>query len=362
MILDQIYDAAVDEAALAALPSHLAAAMGARSTNILTLTPNWEVEALSFCHFTTEMTEYFFQNAMWKHDLWMRTAMLHAHNGRVAACDDYMSLQTFKSGVFYNDFIRHFGDDTVHCFGTAFKAGRKQYTLGIQRSEGSGAFAAKDVAALQALIPHLQRSLAIKDRLFVAETEAASATAVLHRMRVCILRLDRSGRILFANRRAEVLLRQNDGLAFVNHRLRFWQVSLQDRFDSAVAAAADRKLGLGDAISVPRPSGAARYKILIAPAESERQGEALVLIDDQSCETTSLAETFGAMFGLSPIEARLAVRLSEGLTPEEVAGEHQVSLATVRTQVRAILSKMNHRRLAEATIDLSRVAAIRIGD
>lgn len=360
MILDQIYDAAVDEGALAALPGHLASAMGARSTNLLTLTPQWEVEALNFSYFTAEMNEYFFQNALWEHDLWMQLAMKHAQNGRVSSCDEYMTPDTFKSGVFYNDFIRRFGDDTVHCFGTSFRAGSKLYTLGIQRAEGGGAFEAEQVASLQALVPHLTRALALKDRMAIAKSEAAAATAVLDRMRVSILRLDRIGRILFANRRAELLLGQGDGIRFLNQRIRFSQVALQDRFDNAVMSAADRKGGLGDAMTCHRPSLAPPYKILVAPANMGLHGQALVLIDDQSNETATLAQVFASMFGLTAGEARIAVLLSEGLTPEEAANVRQVSITTVRTQVRSILSKMDRRRLAEATIDLARIAAVNL--
>jgi len=52
-------------------------------------------------------------------------------------------------------------------------------------------------------------------------------------------------------------------------------------------------------------------------------------------------------FGLTPAEARVAVRLADGLNAEQIAAERNASLLTVRTQIRSILAKTGVRRQPE---------------
>lgn len=52
-------------------------------------------------------------------------------------------------------------------------------------------------------------------------------------------------------------------------------------------------------------------------------------------------------FSLTPAEARVAVRLAEGKVVKEIAQEHQIAVATVRSQVKAIFQKTGVRRQAD---------------
>jgi DNA-binding CsgD family transcriptional regulator len=52
-------------------------------------------------------------------------------------------------------------------------------------------------------------------------------------------------------------------------------------------------------------------------------------------------------FSLTPTEARVALRIVEGLTAKEIARENRTALATVRSQVRNVLRKMDADRQAD---------------
>jgi DNA-binding CsgD family transcriptional regulator len=60
------------------------------------------------------------------------------------------------------------------------------------------------------------------------------------------------------------------------------------------------------------------------------------------------------LYGLTKAEADVALRFSGGATVEDVARVRQVSLETVRTQVKTILRKTN----AASLRDLERIIAI----
>ena len=53
------------------------------------------------------------------------------------------------------------------------------------------------------------------------------------------------------------------------------------------------------------------------------------------------------MLRLTPAQARVAARLAEGMTPEQIAAAQGTSLATVRTHIREVLARLGARRVAD---------------
>ncbi len=64
----------------------------------------------------------------------------------------------------------------------------------------------------------------------------------------------------------------------------------------------------------------------------------------QALDTFALSN----LFSLTPAEAKVAARMADGLTAEDIARKHATSVATVRTQVRHVMGKLGARRSAEA--------------
>lgn len=63
-------------------------------------------------------------------------------------------------------------------------------------------------------------------------------------------------------------------------------------------------------------------------------------------------------FGLTPAETRLAARLKDGLTLKEAASELELSLHTVRNQLRAVFEKMGLNRQSELVRALTQLGAL----
>jgi DNA-binding CsgD family transcriptional regulator len=64
---------------------------------------------------------------------------------------------------------------------------------------------------------------------------------------------------------------------------------------------------------------------------------------------TSALDTFalGNLFGLTPTEAKVAARLAEGMTAEQIGQAHGTTLATVRTQIKRVLAKLGVARAVD---------------
>lgn len=64
------------------------------------------------------------------------------------------------------------------------------------------------------------------------------------------------------------------------------------------------------------------------------------------------------MFGLTPSEAALSIRLSQGKTPLEIAKEKNVSPWTVRTQLASVFLKTNSRRQSDVVALVHKISIL----
>lgn len=74
--------------------------------------------------------------------------------------------------------------------------------------------------------------------------------------------------------------------------------------------------------------------------------------------TDHLWRTIRESFGLTPAETRLAARLKDGLTLKEAAEDLNVSLNTVRNQLRAVFEKMGLNRQSDLVRALAQLSAL----
>lgn len=81
----------------------------------------------------------------------------------------------------------------------------------------------------------------------------------------------------------------------------------------------------------------------------------LIDLDATPLPSTSCLEQ---IFGLTPAEARLTLLLVDGKTLDEIAHLRHLSVATVRTQLKAVFEKTHTHRQAELVVLVSRVAAL----
>ena len=68
--------------------------------------------------------------------------------------------------------------------------------------------------------------------------------------------------------------------------------------------------------------------------------------------------TLKRIFGLTGAEAKLAIRIGHGDTPSEIARDHGVSVATVRSQLASVFAKTQTRRQTDLALLLMRAAML----
>lgn len=359
-IIDDIYDALLDDAAYAALPERLARAVGARSCSFQVFEDQTPVHVAS-SYFSSEMVDYYVRHDLAVLDPALAWARRSAALGAPFASDDHMTRQQFRDGAMYNEYFRVFGDDTGVVLGAILPTQRGFVGLGLQRALTAPAYDEAEIAALTNLIPHVRRMTDARALVRSAAMRQQEAEAMLDGLAVGAVLVEVNGRIRLANAAARAAFDSRDGLTAAWGLLTAGASSDAAHLATAIAQACQRRYRDAAAITVGRPSGRKPYRLIVSPHSpfgSDRT-LALVLIDDPEREAPELSNLLIQLFELTPAEADLAVRLSRGASVEEACEARGVLVSTGRTQLKRILEKTDSRRQGELMTLIARLPAFR---
>jgi DNA-binding CsgD family transcriptional regulator len=195
--------------------------------------------------------------------------------------------------------------------------------------------------------------------------EHGAALDGLDRTGTATLVVDRDGKILFHDKRAELLLREGDGVKSVHGRLSSADGTAAGSLVRLVRTAADsaaecRESGLGGGVTIDRGDGVSPLSVLVTPFRPEPggtpQAAALVLVRDPT-SVSPAPQLLQDLFGLTPMEATIGARLAEGAALERIAVSMGISLSTVRSHLKNLFSKTGTARQAELVALILRSAA-----
>jgi DNA-binding CsgD family transcriptional regulator len=226
--------------------------------------------------------------------------------------------------------------------------------LGFHSNQCGRAFGAKEQHLLDALIPHLKRSLQIGVRLEGLDSELHAARAVLDELTVGVALLDASGHVLNANQPLLELASRRDGLRIAPDGLHASSASTTAVLRRLVMQALSPTEPASGAMVIERPSERRALQALVVPLRAAAAGQtwkisprAIVLITDPELHSTPPPELLRLAFGLTGAEARVAIRLARGDPLGSIAQHLGVQIVTVRNQLKQIFQKTGTHRQAE---------------
>lgn len=352
-IIDHIYDAMLDDAALEALPDHMAELVGARSATFQIFAGQTPVHVAS-TYFTPEMTDYFQNENITDHDVWLREVTSRRLFNCTTDADNYLSREDFKQTFFFNEFFRRFGDDTGHCVGVTLRTRDGMVSLGLQSALTAPAIDPAVIATLDSVRPHLCRMVEGRGLLAMAKDAAWDLRAMLDAQAAAALLVDKAGVIHFANRAGERLLAAGDGLRSCRGVLRAVRAADAGPLEAALAQVGGAAAH-GTSLLIGRGGELGSYRLVLTPQRTATRGRIVVLIEDPTMEDPRLSDRFREMFRFSNAEADLAIRLLNGQSLIEASQQRGVLEATSRTQLSNMLAKVGVKRQGELLTLLARV-------
>jgi DNA-binding CsgD family transcriptional regulator/PAS domain-containing protein len=267
--------------------------------------------------------------------------------------EDYFPPDFLRRTEYYNDFLRPQQIESVAVIRLA-RHGQAETTLNLARPPHKGPFSKDDLNLAARLQPHLVRALRINQSLGSRALVAGHLADMLDQSPHGVFLLDASGRIRHANRQAERLLAERDGLCAVGGRLGAAGSGPEKPLDALIRRAAGRGAGecSGGSMLLQTPSRTRPLSITVAPLRSERLAGptgpwVLVCVTDLEANVALPENRLRDLFGLTRAEARVALALFEGASPREIAETLDVSFRTVRNQITRIFEKTQTHRQSE---------------
>ena len=361
--IDSIYAAAADESLWPEVIRNLLDITESQAVSFCVLDATEQPKMPTFSYLNIEprsvdlprfMSEYL-EGGMALHDPTVQYIV--SHPGQKLIQDSAFISEREKDRHFYYDWHGRFSDTRHRMAAMVSPAPRVQSGVTLHRTRQKGDFDSAQIERFQFLLPHLERAVCIGFRLGTLGTMQRASFDLLDGNSRGVIVLDRQGHVIFANCAASELASSQDGIMLSPEGL-----SLQRRTDDAklqqligeALAISDNGSGFSSGVMrARRPSGKRPLSIFVSPLSQTTilmtvaRPAVCVVIADPDRQELLPADTLQKLFGLTPAEARLAVRLARGDALAEAAAELKITYATARTQLVVIFRKTGTRRQGE---------------
>jgi DNA-binding CsgD family transcriptional regulator len=252
--------------------------------------------------------------------------------------------------AYFNEFLRPYDGNAS----LVFDLGVNGITaaLNLSRTARQGAFTGGELEAAQALHPHVTRAFWLSAKLAERRRFGDGIFDALERSRFAVFLLDAEGRIAHASARGETLLRERNGLRCERGVLCALRSDATAALHKLVAGAVLPGSRTGGSCSIPR-SLRLPLTVTVTPLRSDRSAffeansSAIVCVFDPTSPLELSSAHLREAFGLSAAEARVAVKLLEGLDQKEIARALDISFFTVRAHLSQIFQKTHTNRQSE---------------
>ncbi|MYM66078.1 helix-turn-helix transcriptional regulator [Pseudoduganella sp. FT55W] len=291
-----------------------------------------------------------------EHNIWLQDESLH-NEGEVVVSSQLFPDSQVKKTEYWGDWLRP-QEIFYSAAAVVEKRNNRSVNVTLVRSERAGPYTPAELAVLRELMPHFQSAIALHRRLHQLKVISESATEALERMFCGVILLDAQGRVVHATRRALAMLENSLLLTCIPHR----RLScLRSADDARLQKILHRACGIGSgnmeqanadgSMRIPRADGSF-LQLLVTPLPSwsspfGQNGAVAVFLTDSAEAQRSLGGALSRFYQLTEAEARLTEALVNGSTLQEYADKRQLSINTVRTQLKAACAKIGVKRQSD---------------
>ncbi len=216
-------------------------------------------------------------------------------------------------------------------------------------------------------MPHLRRAIDIHRHLSRVKLQRDGLLQALDGLQIGLLLTNRRGRVMFANRVAENILRRGDGLTLVRDQLRSARPEDPQRLASLIEGAAGAAPGLderlGGILALPTSTGTP-VTVLVSPCPrlGLLEPAAFVFISQPMGSVAIDEHHVAQRYGLTPAEVKLLRALVDGRRLVEYADSAGTTLNTAKTHLKQVFTKTGSERQADVLRMFVADAVLRSGD
>ena len=255
--------------------------------------------------------------------------MIHT---RSAPAAEYVYDFALRSGIGHSAGFKISGDSSACVF------------LGVQRRPDAKRFGEEGRQVFLSIAPHLRRITQMHAKIETLSAGLALARNCLDQFRCAVLALDKARRVVLVNAHGARMLGAGRELKIAQQRL-ICEVPMLDEALARAVSTACRPQPRGAALRLPRRGCTTPLLLVVLPippshdlAGAYNEPLALVVLGEPDAPHLAV-DIYRSLFDLTNAEAALMAALVHGVSVREWAAQRGVSVATVRTQVAALLQK-----------------------
>jgi DNA-binding CsgD family transcriptional regulator len=274
-------------------------------------------------------------------------------------CPEHVNSVAYRE--FYGPRDAHFG-----CGGVFLCAPGGASIINVMRARSDGRFEEKELAILGAIMPHLRQAAMIHGEFTSLKTQLATFTGHMNRYPFPFLLTDPQCKVIYSNPAAVEVAREKDGVQIAGEQLSMMSPAANSLFQKTVKEISANRNVQVRWLDIPRGPHKLPFRLLLTPVPylgamplGLYGPSAAVLIIDRQAHPEPDASVLREVFSLTPAEARVTGKLSQGQSAAEIARQLGVSVETVRTHIRRALSKTATGRQGELISLVLRTAPFR---
>jgi DNA-binding CsgD family transcriptional regulator len=353
-LIAAIYDAVIDPSGWEEVVKRIVEATKSVSGGLLVLERN--AAHLSATH----NVDPFYTHAYVEH--WHRHNPLRAVEatvspGELKTATHLFETETFRASAFFNEFLCPQGWADVVGVGLLRGPNSSGHLL-VHRSPDAIWVEPKEWHLLETIAPHLKRAAEIHQLLALERGAKESLGAGVAAAGFAVFLLAKDCRVLFANAKAEDLVRCGKGLRYEHGRLAAKNSALTQRLRALAREAArpaDADGDVGGTLELPCDEGRPPLAAHVFPLAADRavfifdidRPSVAVFVVDPSTNLGAQVQRFGAKFGLTPAETRVAGEIIGGSGLLAAATRLNITEATARGHAKRIFGKTGTTRQTE---------------
>lgn len=299
-----------------------------------------------------------YNNGLSAADPWIES-LAYYEAGSVVLGEDIVPDGSMARATFYKACLEP--QDLLHRLcGVITRDGAQAHFVNLLRPPEAPAFDHDDRARLFHLLPHLKRSVEVRDEVVRDRLARDSLAEFMDQLPVAFLLIDGDGHVTLRNRAATEMIARGDGLFLCagGYLATAGPKSTADlrRLIAATAAGTANGEGSdrGEHFIIPRGAELLPLVGVLYPVrrnavdgDEHRDPAVAMLIKDPQTETADGLKEFASAYNLTNAEARLFGLLSAGHGLLDAARELGITKNTVRTHMRNIYSKVGTHRQAD---------------
>ncbi len=288
--------------------------------------------------------------------------------GRAVVGEQFAPLQDWQGLELYHDVKIPSG--CIHFLGIPIESTSNFLAeISLYRPETEEIHGDRELDIANHLVPHFARAFHVAQLAEEGRSAAAGLSFSLDHLNVGCMIINESGRLIFANKLAEMHLSGDGALCMAAQHIIADGGRNEKNWRGLLHRLASRTSAKGSAVMLTAKDGTPvrlvsiplnPYKIevfsLPLPACSQL---GLVLIEMPWSEGPDTALLLQQLFGLTPTEAELARALLNDERMGDYAARSERSLNTVKTHLKSIFAKTDTKRQAELMRKLSSLLVMR---